>query len=280
MQAARARLSFSTSAPKIRFFHALFESAQGSTIPCGAITTGRPCFRPQLLAILGGPCEEAVEMQHVGLELLDPRGEPGANPSARGPTARPRIDGTPEDVSGGAPGSATPAMVASAPARRCSLASAATTGGMPPPALESSQVRCAILMSAVVRTSSRPGPSRRGSGVPPTPWPRRGALRAASAAAERLLPNRSGDQVAIISRPAAPILAASSSSRDSSPMSRASPCGSRGSKVKPFTPSRTRSGAHPQRLDTRTGSPAAMASFTTSPQGSKALGRMKALAPE
>ena len=49
-------------------------------------------------------------------------------------------------------------------------------------------------------------------------------------------------------------------------------------KVKPFTPSETRSYAQPHWLETRTGSPAAIASFTTSPQVSLWEGRMNALA--
>ena len=46
---------------------------------------------------------------------------------------------------------------------------------------------------------------------------------------------------------------------------------SNGSKVNPLAPSSTRT-AHPQRLDTSTGNPLAIASFTTKPHGSTVLG--------
>ena len=56
---------------------------------------------------------------------------------------------------------------------------------------------------------------------------------------------------------------------------RASAGVSDGSNVKPFSPLRRRSGTQPQAFDTSTGTPEAMASLTTSPQGSRLLGSTK-----
>ena len=53
------------------------------------------------------------------------------------------------------------------------------------------------------------------------------------------------------------------------------PSVSNGSHTYPFTPGCTSSGTHPQRCDTSTGSPAAIASLTTSPHVSLMLGRTR-----
>ena len=58
----------------------------------------------------------------------------------------------------------------------------------------------------------------------------------------------------------------------------AKPAASRGAKVQPFSPSRTSVCAAPHPRLTRTGSPAAIPSFTTNPQGSLSLGTIRASA--